>query len=44
MNSPTQEEELMVELNSALMKTIQSLQADLQIFKGDNMNERREYK
>ena len=42
MNSLTQEEELMVELNSALMKTIQILQADLQRFKDDDTNERRE--
>ena len=44
MNSPTREEELIVELNSDLMKTIQSLQANLQSFKYDNMNERKEKK
>ena len=44
MNSPTREEELVVELNSDLMKNIQSLQADLQRFKYDNMNEREEQK
>ena len=44
MNSPTREEELVVELNSYLMITIESLQADLQIFKYDNMNERKQYK
>ena len=44
LNSPTREEELVVELNSDLMKTIQSLQVDLQIFKYDNMNERKEHK
>ena len=38
LNSPTWEEELVVELNFDLMKTIQSLQADLQTFKDDNMN------
>ena len=31
-----------VELNYDLMKTIQSLQVDLHIFKYDNMNERKE--
>ena len=44
LNSPTQEEELVVELNSNLMKTIHSLQEDLQSFKYDNMNERKEKK
>ena len=38
----TREEELVVELNSDILKTIQSLQADLQSFKDDNMNERKE--
>ena len=32
----------MVELNSNILKTIQSLQADLQSFKDDNMNEIKE--
>ena len=32
----------MVELNSDLMKTIQSMQEDLHSFKDDNMNERKE--
>ena len=44
LNSPTQEEELVVELNFDLMNTMQSLQVDIQIFKDDNMNERREKK
>ena len=44
MNSPTWEEELVVELNFDLMKTIQSMQADLQSFKYDNMNEIKEKK
>ena len=44
MNSPTREEELVVELNSDLMKTIQILQAYLQRFKYDNINERKEQK
>ena len=34
----------MVELNSDLMKTIQSMQVDLQSFKDHNMNERKEQK
>ena len=42
LNTSTQEVELMVELNSDMMKTIQSLQVDLQIFKDDNPNERKE--
>ena len=41
LNSPTQEEKMVVELNSNLMNTTQSLQAELQIFKDDNMNERK---
>ena len=42
MNTPTQEAELVVELNYDIMKTIQSLQADLQSLKDDNLNERKE--
>ena len=42
MNITTWEEELVVELNSDILKTIQSLQANLQRFKDDNMNERKE--
>ena len=42
LNSPTQEEELVVELNSDIMMTIHSMQAYLQIFKDDNMNEIKE--
>ena len=33
----------MVELNSNILKTIQSLEADLQSFKDDKMNERKEH-
>ena len=33
---------MVVELNSNILKTIKSLQADLQSFKDDNMNERKE--
>ena len=44
LNTPTREEELVVELNFDILKTIQSLQEDLQIFKDDNMNERKEKK
>ena len=39
LKSPTREEELVVELNSNILKTIQSMQADLQIFKDDSMHE-----
>ena len=42
LNTPTQEAELVVKLNSDIMKTIQSLQAYLHSFKDDNMNERKE--
>ena len=42
LNTPTQEVELVVELNSDILKTIQSIQADLQSFRDDNMNERKE--
>ena len=44
INSPPREEEIVVELNFDLMKNIQSLQEDLQSFKNENMNERREQK
>ena len=44
LNTPTREEELVVELNSKILKTIQCLQADLHSFKDDNMNERKEQK
>ena len=44
LNTPTWEEELVVELNYDILKTIQSLEADLQIFKYDNMNEIKEQK
>ena len=36
-----EEEELVVELNSDILKTIQSLQADLHSLKDDNMNARK---
>ena len=39
LNTPTREEELVVELNYDILKTIQSLQTDLQILKFENMNE-----
>ena len=38
LNAPTREEELVVELNSDILKPIQSLQADLQSIKDDNIN------
>ena len=40
LNTPTQEAELVVELNSNIMKTIQSHQAQ---FWDDNLNERKEH-
>ena len=43
LNFPTREEELVVELNFDLMKTIQSMQEDLQSFKDENMNEIKEH-
>ena len=42
LNTPTWEEELVVELNSDILKIIQIIQVDLQSFKDDNMNERKE--
>ena len=42
MNTPTPEGELVVELNSDILKTIHSLQAELQNLKEDSMNERKE--
>ena len=42
LNTPTKEAELVVELNYDIMKTIQSLQANLQSFRDYNMNERKE--
>ena len=42
LNTPTWEEELVIELNFHILKTIQSLQEDLQSFNDDNMNERKE--
>ena len=39
LNTPTREEELVVELNSDILKTIQSIQEYLHSFKDDNMNE-----
>ena len=44
LNTPTQEAELVVELNSDILKTIQSIQEDLQSFIDDNMHERKEQK
>ena len=42
MNTTTQEAELVVELNSDILKTIHSLQAELQSFREDSLNERKE--
>ena len=42
VTTPTREEELVVELNSNILKTIQSLPSNLHSFKDDNLNERKE--
>ena len=42
MNTPTWEEELVVELNSDILKIIEGMQEDLHSFKDDNINERKE--
>ena len=42
MNTPTQEVELVVELNSNILKTIHNIQAELQSFREDSLNERKE--
>ena len=42
LNTPTQEAELVVELNFDIIKTIQSLQEYLESFRDDNMNEIKE--
>ena len=44
LNTPTQEAKLVVILNSDIMKTIQSLQEDLQSFRDENLNEKKEKK
>ena len=43
MKTPTQKAELVVELNSDILKTIHSLQAELQSFREDSLNERNEH-
>ena len=42
MNTPTLEGELVVELNSNILKTIHSLQAELRSLREDSLNERKE--
>ena len=42
LNTPTPKEELVVELNSDMMKIIQSLHVDLQIFRDNNLSEIKE--
>ena len=42
MTTPTLEAELVVELNSDVLKTLQSLQAELKNFREDILNERKE--
>ena len=43
MNTPTPEEELVVELNSDILKTIHSVQVELWSLIEDNLNERKEH-
>ena len=42
MTTPTTEVNLVVELNSNVLKTLHSLQAKLKSFKEDSLNERKE--
>ena len=42
MNNPTLEEVLVMELNSDILKTIHNLQVELQSFREDSLNERKE--
>ena len=42
LNTPTKKIELVVELNSDILKTIQCLEPNLQSFRDDNLNERKE--
>ena len=42
MNTPTPKGELVLELNSDILKTMHSLQAELQSLREDNLNERKE--
>ena len=42
LNTPTQEAEILVELNYDIMKTIQIMQVELHSFIDDNMNEIKE--
>ena len=43
MNTPTLEGELVVELNSDILKSIHSLQAELPSLREDSLNERKEH-
>ena len=42
MTTPTSEVNLVVELNSNVLKTLHSLQAELKSFREDSLNERKE--
>ena len=42
MNTPTPEAELVLEMNSNILNTIHSLQAELRSLREDNLNERKE--
>ena len=43
MNTSTLEAELVLELNSDILKTIHSLQVELQSFREDSLNEKKEH-
>ena len=43
MTTPTSRVNLVVELNSNVLKTLHSLQAELKSFREDNLNERKEH-
>ena len=42
MTTPTQEVNLVVELNFAMLKTLHSIQVDMKSFREDSLNERKE--
>ena len=44
MTTPTPEVNLVVELNSDVLKTLHSLQAEMKSFKEDSLNERKEHR
>ena len=44
MTTPTLEVNLVVELNSDVLKTLHDLQAEMKSFKEDSLNERKEHR